>query len=219
MKRFVVILVLLAAAAFTSLACDTTALLGKQEQSAQVGEVLYRDDFSDPNSGWDTWSNAGAEVSYQDGALRFLIQDSQYDYWSRPGKRFDNVRIAVEARLVDGPQDNDYGIICRYKDQNNFYAFVISSDGYAGILKVMDGNYQMISGKSMEFKKDLRVGKAVNYIGVDCSGSQLNLYANGKQLAAAVDADFPSGEVGLIAGSYSKPGVDIRFDNFIVTKY
>lgn len=219
MKRFFVALVLLAATAWLCTACDTAALLSGGEQRAQVGEVLYRDDFSNPTSGWDTWNNSGSMVSYFDGALRFVIQDSQYDYWSRPGKRFDNVRIAVEARLADGPTDNDYGIICRYKDQNNFYAFVISSDGYAGILKVINGEYHMISGKSMEYKPSLNKGKVVNYMGVDCAGSKLALYANGKQLLSADDPEFSSGEVGLIAGAYSKPGVDIRFDNFIVTKY
>jgi hypothetical protein len=202
-----------------SVGCQAGSILPGGEKQAQKGAVLFKDDFSNPGSGWDTWSNAGADVSYADGALRFVVNDTQYDYWSRPGKRFSDVRIAVEARLVDGPSDNDYGIICRYKDQNNFYAFLISSDGYSGILKVKDGSYTLISGDTMTFHDEIRKGNSINYLGADCSGSSLNLYANGSQLASVQDTDFPSGEVGLLVGSYNQPGVEIRFDNFVVTKY
>ena len=34
-----------------------------------------------------------------------------------------------------GPDDNDFGIICRYIDDNQFYYAIISSDGYYGIVR------------------------------------------------------------------------------------
>jgi hypothetical protein len=33
-----------------------------------------------------------------------------------------------------------------------------------------------------------------------------------------IDLDFSDGRVGLMAGSFSKPGVAILFDNFLVLK-
>lgn len=196
--------------------CDSLPLVANGP-AAQEG-VLLSDDFSNPNSGWDTWSSNGSLVAYQDGSLRIFINEPQFDYWSRPGKRFDDVRIAVEATRVAGPDDNDYGILCRYKDQDNFYAFLVSSDQYAGIMKVKDGNYQLISGENLQFFDVINSGEKTNFLGADCTGSRLIFYVNGTRLLEANDTDFSAGEVGLIAGTYEIPGVDIRFDNFVVSR-
>jgi hypothetical protein len=44
----------------------------------------------------------------------------------------------------------------------------------------------------------------------------LSLYVNGQILADVRDATFETGDVGLIAGTFTEPGVDIRFDDFVV---
>jgi hypothetical protein len=41
---------------------------------------------------------------------------------------------------------------------------------------------------------------------------------NGQTLAITEDADFFSGDAGLMSGSYNDGGVDISFDNFVVYK-
>ncbi len=213
-KGFVFLLAVLVA--LTAASCSSLPLVADDPNTQ--GSVLLSDDFSNPNSGWDTWSSNGSLVTYQDGALRIFINEPQFDYWSRPGKRFDDVRIAVEATRADGPVDNDYGVICRYKDQDNFYAFLISSDQYAGIMKVKDGDYQLISGDSMQYFDAIKTGSETNYLGADCIGSHLIFYINGVKTIEANDLDFSSGEVGLIAGTYETPGVDIRFDNFVASR-
>ncbi len=213
-KWYIFLLAILVA--LTTASCSQLPLVA-QNPNAQ-GSVLLTDDFSNPNSGWDTWSSNGSLVAYQDGTLRIFINEPRFDYWSRPGKRFDDVRIAVEATRADGPMNNDFGIICRYKDQDNFYAFLISSDQYAGIMKVKDGNYQLISGDSMQYFDSIKTGSETNYLGADCIGSHLIFYVNGAKTVEANDTDFSSGEVGLIAGTYDTPGVDIRFDNFVVSR-
>ncbi len=181
--------------------------------------AIYEDDFSNPASGWETWSDAnGSFVAYQNNGLRILVKDSQYDYWSRPGKRFVDARIEVDAIKLDGPNDNDYGLICRYQDRNNFYAFLASSDGYAGILKVEDGKYKVISGTELAYSTALHQNEALNHIQADCIGQSLALLANGQVVARAQDSTFSAGEVGVIAGTNATPAVDIFFDNFVVSK-
>ena len=44
------------------------------------------------------------------------------------------------------------------------------------------------------------------------------LTANGQVVAQAQDTGFAAGEVGVIAGTNDNPGVDIFFDNFVVSK-
>jgi hypothetical protein len=181
--------------------------------------AIYEDDFSNPASGWETWSDAnGSFVAYQNGGLRILVKDSQFDYWSRPGKRFVDARVEVDAIKLAGPNDNDFGLICRYQDRNNFYAFLASSDRYAGILKVEDGKYKVISGTQLAFSPALHQGEALNHMQADCIGQTLALLANDQVVAQAQDGTFSAGEVGVIAGTNSTPGVDMFFDNFVVSK-
>jgi hypothetical protein len=180
---------------------------------------IYEDDFSNPASGWETWSDAnGSFVAYQNDGLRILVKDSQFDYWSRPGKRFVDARVEVDAVKLAGPNDNDFGLICRYQDRNNFYAFLASSDGYVGILKVENGKYKVISGAELSYSSILHQNEALNHLQADCIGSSLALSINGQLAARAQDSSFSAGEVGVIAGTNATPAVDIFFDNFVVSK-
>jgi len=89
---FLAVLILLAMIIF---ACSSTGLLQSTPKAVttnEAGVVLYQDDFSNPNSGWDTWNQNGSLVAYQDGGLRILVNEIQYDYWSRPGVYFYDSR-------------------------------------------------------------------------------------------------------------------------------
>jgi hypothetical protein len=44
----------------------------------------------------------------------------------------------------------------------------------------------------------------------------LTFYINFTQVASAVDADLPTGDVGVLAGSFAEPGVDVKFEHFVV---
>ena len=47
-------------------------------------------------------------------------------------------------------------------------------------------------------------------------GDTLTFFVNFNEVASAQDIDFASGDVGLLAGSFSESGVDVSFDNFVV---
>lgn len=185
---------------------------------AVSGSILFQDDFSNLKSGWNTWNKNDSLVAYQAGGLRIFVNEPEIDYWSRPKYSFDDTMINVDAVKIGGPDNNQYGVICRYQDEANFYGFLISSDGYAGIIKVFEGNYQMISGKMLAYQDAIIQGDALNYLRADCNQSDLTFYINGTKVLEAQDNSFTSGDVGLIAGTYEETGVDIFFDNFIVYK-
>ena len=179
------------------------------------GEILFVDDFSDPDSGWQTWSEGDSVIAYHEGGLRFIINEPHYDYWSRPGRWYGDVSIETMVTLKNGSSDNDFGLICRFQDDRNFYMFLASSDGYAGIVKVKDGNYEVISGTSLEYTAEVARGQASNLLRAECDGTRLKFFVNDVQVAAADDSAFPEGDIGLIAGTYDSPGVDILFDHFL----
>jgi hypothetical protein len=56
----------------------------------------------------------------------------------------------------------------------------------------------------------------MNHLRADCVGNTLTFYINFTQVAVALDADLLAGDVGVLAGAFSAPGVDVLFDNFLV---
>ncbi|HSM25877.1 MAG TPA: hypothetical protein VK856_13525 [Anaerolineaceae bacterium] len=180
------------------------------------GTVLFNDSFDNVESGWRTWINDGSFVIYQAEGLRFYLDQPNVDFWSSPGLKFDDTRVEIEAIKIDGPDNNLLGLICRMQDEKNFYAFVISSDGYGGIYKVLEGEYVLLNGHTLEFSPSIYKGNAINYLSATCDGNELRLDTNGEHLFTVNDDQFTSGDIGLIVGSFEDPGVNIYFDNITV---
>ena len=201
------------------LACQTVnSFVGenKVESQDKDGRLLFQDDFSDPESGWDSLQNEDGITDYQNGQYRILVDTTNTDVWANPGLNFTDTTIEVDATKAGGDDNNDFGVVCRYKDGDNFYFFVISSDGYYGIGKVKDGQQVLVGMESMPPTDAVKQGNATNHIRADCDGSALRLVVNGQLLAETTDPDLTSGDAGLLAGSFENPGTDILFDNFVV---
>jgi len=188
------------------------------EASAGAGQVLFQDDFSRSLSGWDRHHDAVYEADYHLDLYAIQVNPANTDAWSTPGLNFGNVLVQVEASKAEGTDDNLFGVICRYQDPRNFYFFVISSDGYAGIGVNKEGRRQLLSGEALLPSTAVRQGQAGNVVRADCLGYDLRLYINGVLVAEAQAAEWPAGDVGMIAGTYDTPGVRIYFDNFSVVQ-
>lgn len=210
--RFITILIILV---LFSLACS---LGSSGEETVQPSNVLFEDDFSDTSSGWDRVDEPEQTTDYADGVYRILVNEENTDVWANPGLSYNDVRIEVDATKVGGSDDNDFGVICRYQDVENFYYFVISSDGYYGIFKTVNGEQMIIGTENMPESDAIKLGNTTNHLRAECVGNKLSMYANGVKLDEFEDTDFTSGDVGLIAGTYDTPGTEIRFDNFKVLK-
>jgi hypothetical protein len=179
-------------------------------------DILFQDDFSDPSSGWDQVSVMEGETDYVDGAYRIFVNETSYDIWANPGLEFTNTVIEVDATKVGGPDDNDFGIICRYQGLDRFYFFIISSDGYYGIGRVVNGEQELLQNEQMLESAAINQGLATNKLRVECVGDRLSFFANDTLLLEVDDATYSSGDVGLLAGTFDTAGTDIHFDNFIV---
>ena len=222
MKKLSPLVLFIGLLALAALACSATSSDGGSTSNGATPApaVLFKDDFSDSGSGWSVYSDAEGVNEYTDGGYRILVNKSLWYFWSNPERNFTDVIIEVDGKKIGGPEANDYGIICRYKDEGNFYFFTVGSDGYYAVRKFLEGGEEAFVGMDeMQFNDSvLKGGDAVNRIKATCKGTSLTLEVNGTVLADVVDSDLASGDVGLIAGSYDEAGVDILFDNFVVTK-
>ncbi len=185
--------------------------------SSATRSVIFSDDFSNINSGWDQVDEADYFADYFENGYRIVVNTDMSDSWTNPDSNvFGDVSVEVDATKNAGPDDNDFGLICRYQNLNEFYYGVISSDGYYGITKVTSDSSELLGRDSLEFSAAINQGAAMNHIRFDCVGNVLTLYVNGQQVDQQMDSGYSNGNVGLIAGTYDTPGTDILFDNLIV---
>ena len=210
----------LAAIVLVSLACSFSTTSTPTTSGGQSSNVLFQDDFSNTNSGWPSRSDNGDIMGYENGAYRIYLASTMTDLVANADQSLQaDVVIDVDVTKAGGSDNNDFGITCRMKDLNNFYFFEASSDGYAVIGMFLDNQMKYLSSEAMVQVNGINSGSTLNHMRAECIGSNLKLYVNGNLVAQVTDSTFTSGgDVGLIAGSFSDSGIDIRFDNFIVTK-
>ena len=180
----------------------------------QPGDVLFQDDFAINTSGWDRYRDSSYEANYEQGTYRILVNDPDTMVWSLPDLSFTDVILRVQAWRASGPEDNLFGLLCRYQDAGNFIFFTLSSDGFVGIGQYVDGQRTLLTDDSLLPFEGIRSGDNLNLIEARCVGEELTLSINNMLAAQASIETITAGDIGLLAGSYTDGGVDIRFDNF-----
>lgn len=209
-------LLLILILALASSACQfSNPLASTPTPIAQAGETLFYDDFTNPSSGWKHFTSAEGTMDYDGSGYRFLVNALQANFWSTPGKSFRDVRLEVDVAKLNGPDENRIGLLCRFVE-GNYYFFMISSDGYYTTGKYIDGNVIQLGQNEMQSDPAIHTGTTINHLRADCIGNNLAFYVNGHPVAQAQDTDLEVGDVGMLAGTFSQPGVDVLFDNFMV---
>jgi hypothetical protein len=196
------------------------AACGGGPEKCSTDKALFEDNFNDTACGWDEYDEDGASASYGASDYVISIHQPNTSAVAVPGARFADVIVETQVEQTAGSTDNNYGLICRYQDLDHFYAFLISSDGYYAIVRVVGGeNFKVLSGDGMHLMPSDAIRMdldSTNEIQARCQGEMLTLYVNGKQLASVVDSQLASGDVGFIASTYGEAPVQVHFDNMIV---
>jgi len=183
------------------------------QPSPQTG-LLYSDDFSDPSSGWLVSSSEDTEKGYSEGEYYVLVNKSGIVSWGYPGRTFTDFRLEVDARKVAGPDYNDFGVIVRYRDADNFYSFDLRSDGYYAVLKLVNDQWETLVNWTTS--PHINQGESANHLTLIVQGANLSFSVNGEHLADVTDASFAEGDIGLFAAALDEAGVRIHFDNLEV---
>lgn len=215
MKTNTKLAVLIAILILISLACATLAGFGDDGGNAGQANILFEDDFSSSGSGWDRYEDSEGLTDYSDGTYKIALYTNEMFYWANPYQNFTDVIIEVEAGKVSGGNDMQYGIICRHADIDNWYALVISADGYAAVRKRVQGNELDYIAEWVQVPS-INTGNATNNLRAECIGDRLALYVNGSLAIEATDSVISSGDAGLMAGTFEQSSTEVIFDNFVV---
>ena len=174
-------------------------------------KLVYENDLSNATSGWRPIVNESVESRYEDG--KYHITCKKYDWWhwftNRNTGIFTDFAIEADARINSESKECGYGMVFRFKDNDNFYLFAVLGNGHYEIRGQHGGTwFHLIDGKT----NLIAPGTAFNHLKVVCKGSQIEAYANGHHLATVEDTKFVNGLIGLVIYS-NEPGTRISFDN------
>lgn len=196
-----------------SLACNMTP------QQIQKGAGLLTDDFTGADGGWSVWSKTGeSAVSVIDGKLTMILQQPNTDIITTNDISHPDLQISVNAQLEHGSRDNLIGLVCRFQNDKNYYGFVISSDGYFGVIRKYQGETKLLNSSQMEFSETINQGNIENDLEAICAGESLVFSINAVEVASVNDGNLEFGGNGLLIGSFDTPNdLVVSFDDFKLT--
>jgi len=213
---------------------------------AEPGSVLYTATFDAFLDDWEQYEGR-LEAQVINGALRIESESSNSGPYSVAKPYFDDFDLRVQGKALDGDPTNGYGVIFRLQDKGNrsvaddsYYLFLVSSDGYYKLERVIDGQQKEISLwiPSPVVNQGL---DAVNALRVIAEGNQFQFFVNDQQVelclpensdgfstldgagncmgnmtATWTDDTITSGQVGVVVVTLDAPNFAVEFDNMLI---
>jgi hypothetical protein len=199
-----------------SLGCGISNVL-VEATPPEASPILYKEDFSNENSGWERSSQGGRKDYYQ-GTYHINILDPNLFSWSIAQQSMGDVVVSVDMAFTGSAEMAEMGVICRFQNSADFYFFTIRSDGGYAIFKMYQVNEFFLGTHGYQFHPVIKSGIDTNHLEAHCVGDQLSLHVNGEQVASVQDASYQVGDLGVIVGAFEQPDVNVFFDNFVVSR-
>ena len=206
------LLVPLALLALAALACGS----GTGNGGTAVPAALYRENFSDSESGWCVDSDSTSALDYSGGKYVFEVNDEEWFVWCNPNENFDDIHLEVTAENTGDTGDTVFGLMCHFQDAtSDFYYAGITADGDYTIRLYQDGEDVILA----EGTSDAVDASAASYtVGMDCANGEIALYLDGDQIDSARDDTYNSGDIGLFAWTGNDAPAEIHYDDLVVTE-
>jgi hypothetical protein len=205
-----------------------------------AGTLLFASAFDGFNDDWQQY-NGRLSAAIGDGTLQIDNGETGVYAFSIAKPYVANFDLSAEARAIDGPLNNGYGVIFRYRDPQNFYMFLVSSDGYYRVSRVVDGDQRLLSEwiDTPVIAQGLDTPNRLRVVG---RGNRFQFYVNDQLMQVCipnnpdgvstyrtglgcidgtmqdelVDEGIVEGQVGVVALSIDEPDVVAAFDNVLV---
>jgi hypothetical protein len=207
------------------------------------GTLLYATGFDAADTAGD-WEQAQGRLSAQitDGVMRLDVGTPSEGVFAPLRWYFSDFDIRVQTTAIEGPENNSYGVSFRQSDLNNYYYFLISSDGYYQVNRVVNSVTKELSTWILSDVIPIGIGKT-NQIRVVGRGDQFQFYINdqlmelcipddpeakstyveatgacmeGQMLTTLTDDAHAYGRVGLVVETLDEPDVVVDFDQVVI---
>jgi hypothetical protein len=189
------------------------------------GVVIFREDFTDPSTGFPRGEDSGTRSGPVDGTYQLLFKRAATTFQGGTTPAIAAMRVEADITVVDAPGPTQAGLACVAGGGGPF------TIGYFFLISPRDGEYSIGDGESV-IAADRRPGAvrtgpgATNHVVRHCTGSvagrpaRMVMFVNGRKV---LETNDPSGFTRfngfLVVGTAREGGTDIRFDNLAVRRY
>ena len=182
-----------------------------------VEKTVLNENFTNPSSRW----SINEFAKFKDGGLFQEVLNPDLGYLSYWDTNYSSYNIqktdySVDIKKINGPNTTPYGIIARVQENNtqNFYFFIITSNGYFSMGKRSRNNWDhIINGKK---HNSINQGNyTINRLRIVTEGNLITGFINGKRVGSFRDSSYKDGMIGVYSQSEGKP-VAVYFDNIKV---
>lgn len=186
----------------------------------EYAEVAYVDDYSDPTSGlFDDESESEWGIGYYEPDLELYLyvmnpeSGAIYDYYA--GLVLPDVFMIQASAQTAGAIDTAYGLIFQVQDDNHFYSFRVSGDGYFLVEKA-DGEYlETLVDWTVADALDL-TEEALNTLAVAGGDGYYALFINGVQVGDFTDDSYGPGSAGFMVENFDATDqAAFGFDDYV----
>ena len=185
----------------------------------EVGEALFADDFSDPTSGLYGYEETDGWGYYDGKTKRYIyalpaLPGATYDYYADVALP-DSFALQISASYT-GTDNNAYGLIFQVMDDESFYIFRVSGDGYFIVEKSdAEGVTPLIDWTIADGVATSEGGE--NVLTVVGQGAEYSVFINGAQVGSYSDDSYSGGSVGVVADAYDPElPASFFFDDLVV---
>jgi hypothetical protein len=176
--------------------------------------VLYSDDFSNSQSGWNQSNNNGTKYHYSGGQYVISGPYPYYIMFSCANRSFTDAVMVVDAFILSGStEENGPLVMWRYSD-DNYYYFLLTGVGFYEIWKGYPDTMEYLE---MDFLRDgIYREDQSNRITIAFGGSTAAIYINDKYITSIQDTEFTSGDICLGAATGQTSAIEVSFDNLVI---
>jgi hypothetical protein len=119
-----------------------------------------------------------------------------------------------------GPDDAGFGVICRMKDEQDYYRLGVGNDGYYAIQQVVAGKTTVLTGAGKWVKSDqIRASAGPYNVRAECIGETLTLFESNHLIASVKGAVVRSGRAGVFVETFYKPNATVQVDSLDVRSF
>jgi hypothetical protein len=205
---------------------DTSSIPGLesrgQEYNAEAAapdlNFLLSDSFDGPDCIWQEHSDPDGEAACADGfyELKAYIPGLTYVIVPKEPESYSDFNLSADMQFVEGPEENFFGLVYRFKDYSNYYMFIITGKGLYTVVKNNNGVFEPLTDWIPS--SYINTGKATNTMRVLAGGSDYHFFINEKIINSLSEESLSGGSVGFTVGTdpdQQAPTI-IQFDNISV---
>ena len=193
----------------------TIGITPTPEQIQDQGEIIFSDNFSDPEQ-WSLGSSPSGNITLGINELTIAIAEAgAYEYSVRREPILSDFYIEITATATLCQAEDQYGLLLRLSSPGDFYRYGFSCDGRVRLDRVIQGT--ATSPQSWIQNNSLPPGAPLPArLGVRLQGEEMVFYINDQYQFTVRDPSLQSGAIGVFARSLGEKAVTVNFSELIV---